>query len=117
VRRDGNIVRYTWDELQEMKERGEDPTDWERVRALTDEEVEASIDYEEEGYPSEWENAIPVSIILDPKRQITIRLDQDVLDWFKGQGEGYQTRINAVLRSYVEAQLAREARQRRKKAS
>jgi len=119
VRREGNIVSYTFDELREMRERGEDLTDWERVRALTDEEVEASIDLEEEG-EFDWENAIPVSIILDPKRQITIRLDQDVLDWFKSGGEGYQTRINAVLRSYVDAQKQSEAKEvtaARRKAS
>jgi uncharacterized protein (DUF4415 family) len=74
---------------------------------------------EEEG-EIDWENAIPVSIILDPKRQITIRLDQDVLDWFKSGGEGYQTRINAVLRSYVDAQKQAEAKDEpaaRRKAS
>jgi len=37
------------------------------------------------------------------KRQLTIRLDEDVLDWLKQQGRGYQTRINAILRSYYEA--------------
>ncbi|MEK7270847.1 MAG: BrnA antitoxin family protein [Planctomycetota bacterium] len=35
------------------------------------------------------------------KASINIRLDQDVLDWFRGMGHGYQTRMNAVLRSYV----------------
>jgi uncharacterized protein (DUF4415 family) len=117
VRRDGNIVRYTADELEDMLARGEDLTDWARVDALTDEELEASIDVEEEG-EFDWETAIPVSIILDPKRQITIRLDQDVLDWFKAQGSGYQTRINAVLRAYVDAQIAaEEPKPQRRKAS
>jgi uncharacterized protein (DUF4415 family) len=37
------------------------------------------------------------------KRQLTIRLDADVLDWLKGQGGGYQTRINAILRAYMNA--------------
>ena len=37
------------------------------------------------------------------KRQLTIRLDEDVVDWLKGQGRGYQTRINAILRAYYEA--------------
>lgn len=37
------------------------------------------------------------------KRVVTIRLDADVLDWFKRQGRGYQTRINKLLRSYMEA--------------
>ena len=119
MRREGNIVSYTADELDEMLKNGEDLTDWERVKSLTDEEVEASIDFEDEG-EFDWENAIPVSIILDPKRQITIRLDQDVLDWFKSKGEGYQTRINAVLRSYVDAEKkagAEDLRPARRKAS
>ena len=37
------------------------------------------------------------------KKQIAIRIDTDVLDWMKAQGKGYQSRINAILRSYYEA--------------
>jgi uncharacterized protein (DUF4415 family) len=37
------------------------------------------------------------------KKQITLRIDEDVLTFFRGTGSRYQTRINAVLRSYVEA--------------
>jgi uncharacterized protein (DUF4415 family) len=37
---------------------------------------------------------------------VSLRLDSDVLDWFKQQGKGYQTRINAVLRAYMEAHEA-----------
>lgn len=37
-----------------------------------------------------------------PKVQVTIRLDPDVLEWFKSQGKGYQTRINAILRAYMQ---------------
>jgi len=37
---------------------------------------------------------------VPPKAAISLRLDADVLDWFKAQGPGYQTRINAVLRAY-----------------
>ena len=36
------------------------------------------------------------------KALFTMRLDKDVLDWFRGQGKGYQTRINAILRSYID---------------
>lgn len=39
----------------------------------------------------------------DPKAQVTLRIDQDVIDFFKQDGSGYQTRINAVLRSFVKA--------------
>lgn len=37
------------------------------------------------------------------KTQVTLRLDKDVLEWFRHQGEGYQTRINAILKAYKEA--------------
>ena len=43
------------------------------------------------------------------KRQLTIRLDADVLDWLKGHGRGYQTRINRILRVVMESQQARSA--------
>ena len=94
-----NITRTTLEEAKERLARGEDRTDWERVKALTNEEIEASIDYEEEGYPI-WETA---RMIYDPasKKQITLRLDPDIIDFFKAGGPGYQTRMNAVLRSYM----------------
>ena len=37
------------------------------------------------------------------KSQLTLRLDQDVLEWFRKQGQGYQTQINALLRAYMNA--------------
>jgi uncharacterized protein (DUF4415 family) len=43
------------------------------------------------------------------KQQITLRLDQDVIGWFKHTGKGYQSRMGAVLRSYVEAKRKRSA--------
>jgi uncharacterized protein (DUF4415 family) len=52
--------------------------------------------------PDFWKKA-RVVIPEGPKKQITVRLDADVVAWFKGQGKGYQTRINAVLRSFYEA--------------
>ena len=42
-----------------------------------------------------------------PKKQLTIRLDADVLDWLKGHGKGYQTRINRILRVVMESQPPR----------
>jgi uncharacterized protein (DUF4415 family) len=93
-----SITRTTLEEAKARIARGEDRTDWARVDALTEEELEALIDYEEEGYPiPETMRAIP-----DPrKQQLTLRLDGDIIDWFKSQGPGYQTRMNAVLRSYM----------------
>jgi hypothetical protein len=40
---------------------------------------------------------------LSPKGLISLRIDQDVIEWFKAQGPGYQTRINAVLRAFRDA--------------
>ena len=93
------ITTTTLEEAKARRARGESRTNWARVDALTEEELEASIDYEEEGYPI-WETA---RMIYDPasKKQITLRLDPDVIDFFKAGGPGYQTRMNAVLRSYM----------------
>ena len=40
--------------------------------------------------------------LIRKKKSITIRVDDDVLDWFKTLGKGYQTRMNAILRSYMQ---------------
>ncbi len=96
-----HTVRYTADEIDAMRERGESQTDWARVDAMTEEELEASIDHAEEG-EIDW-STVQVGI-PGPKQQLTIRFDQDVVEWFKAQGAGYQTRMNAVLRSFVDAQ-------------
>jgi uncharacterized protein (DUF4415 family) len=40
------------------------------------------------------------------KVQLTVRVDQDVLDWYRSRGRGYQTQINALLRAYMEAYKA-----------
>lgn len=96
------IVRCTAEELKEKLARGESETDWARVRAMTDEEVEADAasDPDEAGWEIDWSTTQP-GIPL-PKAMMTIRLDRDVFDWFRRQGPGYQTRINAVLRAHVE---------------
>jgi len=95
------IVRYTADELEDMIRRGEDLTDWERVRKLTDEEIEASIDFEDEGTfdLSKGQPGLPPPFTQRPM----VEIDEDLMDWFKAQGDGYQPRINDVLRRYVDA--------------
>ncbi len=40
-----------------------------------------------------------------PKGSVSLRIDQDVLDWFKAQGPGYQTRINMILRAFRDASV------------
>jgi uncharacterized protein (DUF4415 family) len=71
---------------------------------MSDEDIDTSdIPPLDESFFKEAELKMPRA-----KPAITIRLDPDVLDWFKGQGKGYQTRINAVLRMYMEAQRPRK---------
>jgi uncharacterized protein (DUF4415 family) len=99
--KDERIVSYTASELEEMVRQGERKSDWARVDALTDEEIEASIDHEDEG-TFDW-STVTVER-PQPKVPFTMRYDPEILEWFREQGPGYQTRINAVLRSYIEAQ-------------
>lgn len=79
-------------------------TDWERLRAMTDAEIRAGIESDPDASATDetfWQGARVV--MPKPKETITIRLDADVLAWFRQQARGYQTRINAVLRSYMQA--------------
>lgn len=50
-----------------------------------------------------WRNARVVMPADGPKTSVHLRIDPDVFDWFKGQGKGHLTRMNAVLRAYYEA--------------
>jgi uncharacterized protein (DUF4415 family) len=105
VQKRGNIVSYTTDELKEMIERGEDQTDWARVDAMTEAELEAAIasDPDWADIPRDWYRHAMLSHPEGMKTQIRLRIDPDSLAWFKRQGPGYQARINAALRAFVQA--------------
>ena len=77
-------------------------TDWKRIDAMRDEDIDLS-DSPELGLDF-FANAI---LWPGPKQQITLRIDPDVLKFFKKQGRGYQSTMNAVLRKYMEAQARR----------
>ncbi len=98
-----HIVRYTAAELEEMRRRGEGLTDWARVDAMTEEELEAAIDLEDEG---EADHSTVWLGIPNAGQNIYLPLDQDVAEWFTSTGPGWPARITAVLRRYVEAQQA-----------
>lgn len=104
MRRSGGIVRYTAEEIDEMIARGEDQTDWAKVDAMTEEELEASISADPDDIHEEIDWTKGFSGLPPFKKHINIRVDADVLDWFKATGRGYQTRMNNVLRAYVESQ-------------
>jgi uncharacterized protein (DUF4415 family) len=77
-------------------------TDWKRIDALRDSDIDFS-EMPELG-PDVFARAI---LWPGPKKQITLRLDPDVLAFFRKSGKGYQTTINAVLRKYVESRKGR----------
>ena len=58
-----------------------------------------------------WRNA-KIIMPKSAKEAISLRVDQDILAWFRNQGRGYQSRMNAVLRAYVESQRTSSERQR-----
>jgi uncharacterized protein (DUF4415 family) len=85
-------------------------TDWKRVDTMTDKQIDFSDT--PEVTPDMFARAV-VRRGLKPvprKEQLTIRVDSDVLEWYRRQGPGYQTRINALLRAYMQ-ERARTAQQ------
>jgi uncharacterized protein (DUF4415 family) len=80
-------------------------TDWARLKAagtsaaFTSEHPEANVAHIVRGVVRRGLTALP------PKASISLRVDQDVLEWFKAQGPGYQTRINIVLRAFRDASV------------
>jgi uncharacterized protein (DUF4415 family) len=84
-------------------------TDWKRLDAMKDEDIDLS-DIPE--IPPEIFARGIVRRGLRPvagKEQVTLRIDSDVVKWYRRQGPGYQTRINSLLRAYMEEHLRKSA--------
>ncbi len=77
-------------------------TDWHRLSKMKDKEINTS-DVSELGFDffRHAELRLP-----RPKKMVSIRLDEDILSWFKRQGRGYQTKINEILKMYIKAKAA-----------
>ena len=113
MRKKGNIVSYSADEIKTMVERGESQTDWARVDSKSEEELAADIasDPDWAGVPEDWfiRGQIASGLmkgLTENKLQVTMRFDADVVAYFKNQGRGWQGRMNAVLRSFMEQDRA-----------
>ena len=82
-----------------------DHTDYKRLDAMKDEDIDLSdipeVTPEMFARAVRRRNFIPIP----RKQQLTLRVDSDVVDWYKKQGPGYQTRINSLLRAYMEEHL------------
>jgi uncharacterized protein (DUF4415 family) len=98
-----NIIRGS----RTMKSR----TDWARIDAMKDEDI----DYSDCPPLDEkfWENA--KLIMPESKIPIGARFDKEVVDWFKKQGPGYQSKMNAVLKTYIAARKSQMLKQKSKK--
>jgi uncharacterized protein (DUF4415 family) len=93
-------------------DRSRSRTDLDYLDRVTDAEIEAAMDRDsawKDLKDVDWSKAV---LVIPPKKTaISIRVDEDVLDYFRKQGSGYQRRMNAVLRSYMQ----QDVRQKRKK--
>lgn len=81
-------------------------TDWVRIRAMKDKDIKLSTEHPEADVKHivrgiARQGLKPVS----GKTSISLRVDAEVLEWFKAQGPGYQTRINAVLKAFKDASV------------
>jgi uncharacterized protein (DUF4415 family) len=82
-----------------------DRTNQNRVVSLTDEDIELAVTGDPDAAPimnEDWWREARVVLPM-PKVPVSVRLDRDVLEWFKQQGPRYQSRMNAVLRAFMVA--------------
>jgi len=85
--------------MKEKDTKKKSRTDWKRLTRMTDTEIDIS-DMPPLGEAFFKKAALRMP---GPKKAVSLRLDSDLLDWFKEQGRGYQSRINAILRVYMQA--------------
>jgi uncharacterized protein (DUF4415 family) len=97
----GKIVRHTSEELKQRKSR----TDWDAVRQMTDEEIDAACENDpvwQEMGGDDWMDR--AELVTPPRKGIYAKFDEDVIAYYKSLGgRGYQARMNAVLRAYMES--------------
>lgn len=101
-KKEKNIVRLTIDPKKPPIVTAEQKARLEKLAAMPDDQI----DYSDAPYLPDavWMKA---GKLPEQKKQVTLRIDADVLEYFRHAGNRYQTHINAVLRSYVEAHKAR----------
>jgi uncharacterized protein (DUF4415 family) len=108
MRKKSDTVRYTAKQIKAKIARGGDRTNWDKIDAVTGAQLEASIraDVDDVRGEPDWTQAIVG--IPAPKDHINIRIDHDVLQWFRSNGKGYQTLMNNVLRAFVQTRQQRQ---------
>ena len=82
-------------------------TDWPRLRVMTDRDIRTTAEHPEADVKHIVRGIVRRGLkAVRGKTSISLRVDSDVLEWFKAQGPGYQKRINAVLRAFMDASVA-----------
>src|ERR1700692_3163525 len=114
MRKKSGTVRYTAKQIKNKIARGEDRTDWAKVNATTGAKLEASIRAHVDDVQGEPDWTRSVMGIPSTKGHINIRIDHDVLEWFKKNGRGYQTLMNNVLRAFVQTHKLSETESRQR---
>lgn len=96
-RKSGSIVRRTAADLQTRRYQGKSKVDW---KAAAKRPLPSGSDPDDAMEEIAW----ATTELPTPRRKqhTSLRLDADMLAWFRAQGRGYQTKINAILRSYFE---------------
>lgn len=92
-------------------QRKQGKTNWKALHRLTDDRAEAAALADADNPPWSDEELRSAQLVWpagEPKVPVSIRLDREVLDYFKAEGPGYQSRISAVLRSYVRSRRGRD---------
>lgn len=85
-------------------DRAKDWTDWERLRNMTEEEIERGAQSDPDNLPWTEEELAAAERLMPSeasKVPLSIRLDPEIVEFFREEGPGYQSRINAVLLGYV----------------
>jgi uncharacterized protein (DUF4415 family) len=100
-----SVKTFTLDQIKRMRDR----TDVGRLRRMRDEDIDLS-DVPE----------LSVELIrraVAKKQQISLRLDEDVVAWFRRHGRGYQSRMNAVLRAFMQVRQAKKGKRSARRAA
>ena len=103
MKKKSGTVRYSADRIAALRRKGASRTDWAQVDSMSEATLEASIaaDPDDVKETPDWTRAVKG---LPPgKEPIKLRIDSDVIGWFRATGKGYQTRMNNVLRAFVES--------------
>lgn len=103
MKKSGATVRYSAAKIAALRRRRGSRTEWTKVDGVSEAALEASIaaDPDEVGGAADWTRAVKG---LPPlKTPVKLRIDSDVLAWFRRTGKGYQTRMNNVLRAFFES--------------